>query len=160
MVGFNPYSVRARVEERTEMAITLMAPLILEVDSILQESDKKDAFDRLCSVYGPTYSKQKDLLSLLNLCVQDNKINPGNTVPLKECLASTEEKQNEIGAIVQRFEVENASAIKEWEGSQPSEFIGRDIGRLGSILERFDGVILWGKFVFWYKGPQPIVGSV
>ena len=139
------------------MATGLMMPLIRRIDSALKDSDKTDAFDRLCSVYGATYSNQKDLLSLLNLCVQDNKINPGNTVPLKECLASTKEKQNEIGAIVQGFEVENASAIKEWKRSQPSEFIGRDIGQLGSILERFDGVILWGKFVFWYQGTQRTV---
>ena len=132
------------------MALDLMSPLLHEIDSRLKESDKTDALNRLCSVYGQNYYDQKNLVSLLRLCVQENKINPRNTVPLKECLASTKEKQTEIGAIVQGFEVENASAIEEWERSQPSEFIGRDIRQLGSILERFDGVILWGKFVFWY----------
>ena len=138
------------------MAVTLLRWLIEEIDSILQESEKKDAFDLLCSVYGPTYSDQKDLLSLLNLCVQDNKINPGNTVPLKECLSSSDEKRIEIGAKVQHYEDENAPAINDWKLAQPSEFIGRDIGRLGNILERSGGIILWGKFVFDTKFHSPL----
>ena len=122
-----------------------MSPVLVDIHSRLTESERKEAKDRFCSVYGEKYSSHEDLLSLLYQCEKENKISPTNTVPLLEGLTSVPEKRNEIRSILEKFSYEKASAIKEWEKQQPREFVGRDIRWLGSILESHDGVILWGN---------------
>ena len=133
-----------------KMATEIMAPLFLDINSRLTEPQRKEAQGRFCSVYGEKYTSHKDLVSLLNQCAKENKISPINTVPLLEGLTSSPEKRDEIGRVVERFKREQASSIKEWERHQPSEFVGRDIGWLGSILESHDCVVLWGKLVNKY----------
>ena len=127
------------------MAINLMAPLLTEVDSRLVGREKEEALARFHSVYGSSYSSKKNLLSVLTRCVQDNKINPSNTLLLEVGLSSDPEKRKEIRSAVERFKETNSSAIAEWKREQPSEFVGRDIGWLGNILESHGCVILWGE---------------
>ena len=129
------------------MATALLASVILDINSRLTELQRKEAQERFCSVYGEKYSRHKDLVSLLNQCVKENKISPINTVPLLEGLTSVPEKRNEILGIIEQFKHEQSSAIQEWEKHQPSEFVGREIEWLGNILELNDCVVLWGKFV-------------
>ena len=129
------------------MATKVLRPLIQDINSRLTEEERLDALDRFCSVYGEKYYSYSDLASLLYQCVKENKINPVNTVPLLEGLTSTPEKRNVIRCIVEQFKDEQSSAIKEWEKHQPSEFVGRDIGWLGSILESNHCVVLWGKHI-------------
>ena len=129
------------------MASEIMESVFLDINSRLTESERKEARDRFCLVYGEKYKIHEDLVSLLDQCAKENKISPTNTVPLLEGLTSAAEKRIEIRGIVEQFKHEQSSVIKEWEKHQPSEFVGRDIGWLGSILESHDGVVLWGKFV-------------
>ena len=135
------------INATSTMATALMAPVFLDINSRLTESQRKEAQDRFCSVYGEKYTSHKDLVSLLNQCAKENKISPINTVPLLEGLTSSPEKRNEIRRVVEQFKREQSSSIKEWEKHQPSEFVGRDVGWLGKVLESHDCVVLWGKFV-------------
>ena len=129
------------------MATDMMRPVIKDIDSRLTEPERKEAFSRFCAVYGNGYSSQKNLLSLLYQCVKENKISPVNMLPLQEGITSDPEKKTEIFGIVEQFKREKASAIEEWLKRQPSEFVGRDLGWFGNIIESHDCVILWGKFV-------------
>ena len=130
--------------------VDFMRPLIQDIDSKLQQHEKEETFARFCSVYGRKYSSRENLLSLLELCVQENKISPWNTLPLEDGLSVTAEKKDEIAEIIKKFKDVNKSAIAEWEGRQGNEFIGRDLGQFGNILERNDCMILWGKSFIIY----------
>ena len=129
-------------------AVELMRPLLHEIDSRLPPEEKELAINRFTSVYGSNYANQKDLVSLLELCVQDNKINPSNITLLKEGLVERSSSKADIGRLIDDFNKQNSLEIREWRKKQPSEFVGRDVGWLGSILEKSNCVLLWGKCHF------------
>lgn len=125
-------------------ALDILRPLIIEIDSSLPNEDKKLAFNQFCSVYGNNYAARENLLSLLEQCIVENKINPMNVAPLEKGLLDRPSTKDQVRRIVETFKQQKKQEIEAWSKKQPDEFVGRDIGWLGSILDRNQGVILWG----------------
>ena len=127
-------------------AVELMRPLLHQINGVLQDRGREEAYHRMVSVYGESYSSRGNLLLLLERLVQEHKITPKNTFTLEQCLSESLASKEKFKGILEDFHSKHGQEIKEWDQKQPAEFIKRESGWLEAALENKRGVLIWGEF--------------